>query len=191
MLLIALVVGASSRGPVLFKQERVGHDRRRTRRARAKPGRRVLNGGGRSFWMYKFRTMDHCPPGAASTEVWASAGDTRITRIGSILRRHRLDELPQLFNVLRGDMNVVGPRPEQPALFRQLSLEVDGYLRRQAVRPGITGWAQINQSYDRSVDDVRSKVLLDLEYISRRSAAEDLRIMARTVPVMIWRKGAH
>jgi lipopolysaccharide/colanic/teichoic acid biosynthesis glycosyltransferase len=86
-------------------------------------------------------------------------------------------------------MNVVGPRPEQPELFRQLSAQVDGYVRRQAVPPGITGWAQVNQPYDRSVDDVRKKVRMDLEYIRRRSPGEDLRIMVRTVPVMVWRKG--
>jgi lipopolysaccharide/colanic/teichoic acid biosynthesis glycosyltransferase len=123
-------------------------------------------------------------------EVRASPGDPRITRVGSFLRQHRLDELPQLFNVLGGDMNVVGPRPEQPGLFRELEARVPGYSRRQAVLPGITGWAQVNHGYDQSFEDVRRKVELDIEYIQRRSPAEDLGIMARTVPVMMWRRGS-
>jgi lipopolysaccharide/colanic/teichoic acid biosynthesis glycosyltransferase len=92
--------------------------------------------------------------------------------------------------VLRGEMNVVGPRPEQPKIFEELRSQVRDYPLRQRVLPGITGWAQINHSYDRSMDDVRTKVQLDLEYIERRSAAEDLRIMARTIPVIVLRRGA-
>jgi len=107
-----------------------------------------------------------------------------------VLRKLRLDELPQLFNVLKGDMNIVGPRPEQPTIFVYLREQIEGYQRRQRVRPGITGWAQINQGYDTSVDDVRRKVRYDLEYIRRQSALEDLRIMARTLPVMLLRRGA-
>ncbi len=110
--------------------------------------------------------------------------------MGSFLRTYRLDELPQLFNVLREEMNVVGPRPEQPTIFQELKGQVERYPERQIVLPGITGWAQVNHGYDQSLDDVRKKVELDLEYIRRRSPAEDLRIMARTLPVMIGRKGA-
>jgi lipopolysaccharide/colanic/teichoic acid biosynthesis glycosyltransferase len=123
-------------------------------------------------------------------QVWATENDPRITRIGSILRKYRLDELPQLFNVLLGDMNVVGPRPEQPEIVSQLRESVDGYLERQQVLPGITGWAQVNHSYDACIDDVRKKVNLDLEYIGRRSVARDLMIMARTLPVMIGKRGS-
>jgi lipopolysaccharide/colanic/teichoic acid biosynthesis glycosyltransferase len=191
MLLIALAVAGSSRGPVFFRQRRVGHDRRKNRRAKSLGGLRSFDVGGKVFWIYKFRTMTHSKGEDPSGETWASAGDLRITAIGSVLRKHRLDELPQLINVLRGEMNVVGPRPEQPGLFQELSGQVDDYRRRQGVLPGITGWAQVNHSYDRCVDDVRKKVALDLEYIRRRSPVEDLRIMVRTLPVMVGRKGAH
>jgi lipopolysaccharide/colanic/teichoic acid biosynthesis glycosyltransferase len=189
MVLIAFAVRVTSHGPVLYRQRRVGHDRRR--RAAAAPGyeRRSEDAGGRVFTMRKFRTMYDQGPEPLD-EVRASPGDPRITRVGSFLRQHRLDELPQLFNVLGGDMNVVGPRPEQPGLFRELEARVPGYSRRQAVLPGITGWAQVNHGYDQSFEDVRRKVELDLEYIQRRSPAEDLGIMARTVPVMMWRRGS-
>lgn len=189
MLLIGLAVTVTTRGPVLYRQRRVGHDRRRRTAAAPEDERRTDDAGGRIFTMHKFRTMNHQGP-EVSDEVRASPDDPRITEVGSFLRQHRLDELPQLFNVLAGDMNVVGPRPEQPGLFRELEAQVPGYSRRQSVLPGITGWAQINHGYDRSLDDVRRKVELDLDYIQRRSAAEDLGIMARTVPVMIWRRGS-
>src|SRR2546426_227598 len=109
--------------------------------------------------------------------------------VGGVLRKLRLDELPQLFNVLMGDMNVVGPRPEQPTIFVYLREQIEGYQRRQRVRPGITGWAQVNQGYDTTVGDVRRKVGYDLEYIGRQSVFEDLRIMLRTAPVMLLRRG--
>jgi len=123
--------------------------------------------------------------------VWAQQDDPRVTSIGRVLRKLRLDELPQLLNVLRGDMNIVGPRPEQPAIFVYLREQVEGYQRRQRVRPGITGWAQINLAYDQSVEDVRRKVALDLEYIHRQSALEDFKIMCRTLPVMVLGRGAR
>ena len=125
----------------------------------------------------------------AGTQVWATPDDQRITSLGRILRKFRLDELPQFFNVLRGDMNVVGPRPEQPDIFSHLRSKIEYYPHRQQVLPGITGWAQINLSYDRSLDDVRRKVALDLEYIRRQSAVEDAKIMLRTLPVMLGRRG--
>ena len=143
--------------------------------------------GGKPFTIYKFRTMYE---DGDAPQVWATPGDPRVTPIGRVLRKYRLDELPQLFNVLKGDMNVVGPRPEQPEIFADLRQEVSGYSYRQRVLPGITGWAQINQSYDTCIDDVRRKVELDLEYIGRTSAVEDLRIMAQTVPVMLGKRGA-
>jgi lipopolysaccharide/colanic/teichoic acid biosynthesis glycosyltransferase len=125
-----------------------------------------------------------------STQVWATADDPRITRFGRFIRLYRLDELPQLVNVLLGDMDIVGPRPEQPAIFAQLRDQITGYTDRQRVRPGITGWAQINLHYDTSLEDVRRKLALDLEYISRRSIREDLRIMLRTLPVMAGKFGS-
>jgi lipopolysaccharide/colanic/teichoic acid biosynthesis glycosyltransferase len=123
-------------------------------------------------------------------EVWASKDDPRITPVGRFLRAYRLDELPQLLNVLKGDMNVVGPRPEQPRIFQELRRELDRYPERQRVLPGITGWAQINHHYDQTLEDVERKLQLDLEYIQRRSAFEDIKIMARTMPVMLFRRGA-
>jgi lipopolysaccharide/colanic/teichoic acid biosynthesis glycosyltransferase len=129
----------------------------------------------------------------ASTEgvqVWAQPRDPRVTRLGAVLRKYRLDELPQLFNVLKGDMNIVGPRPEQPKIFAELRDQIDRYPERQRVLPGITGWAQINQSYDQCLSDVRNKLNYDLEYIERESAVQDLLILLRTVPVIVFKKGA-
>jgi lipopolysaccharide/colanic/teichoic acid biosynthesis glycosyltransferase len=190
MILIACAIRLSSPGPILYRQDRVGHDRRRLRGPGSENRRRSSNVGGRIFTMYKFRTMRLVAGDASSGAVWASPNDPRITPVGALLRRHRLDELPQLFNVLRGDMNVVGPRPEQPEIFQELRSRVEAYPERQAVLPGITGWAQINCRYDQSLDDVRAKVAFDLEYIHRRSPGEDLKIMFRTVPVMFGARGS-
>jgi lipopolysaccharide/colanic/teichoic acid biosynthesis glycosyltransferase len=188
MLLIAVAVKLTSRGPVFYTQHRVGLDRRRPAGAAALNGQRREDRGGKLFTIYKFRTMAVARPGAG--EVWATPCDPRVTAVGSVLRRYRLDELPQLVNVLRGDMNIVGPRPEQPEIFLQLRSKVERYVERQRVLPGITGWAQVNQSYDQCLDDVRKKVVLDLEYIRNRSTVADLKIMARTLPVMIGKKGS-
>jgi lipopolysaccharide/colanic/teichoic acid biosynthesis glycosyltransferase len=130
------------------------------------------------------------PSDASIGQVWACDDDPRITGIGRILRRYRLDELPQLINVIRGDMNIVGPRPEQPQIFSELREQVDQYPMRQRVLPGITGWAQVNQGYDETLEDVKTKVDLDLQYIERRSLGKDLMIMARTLPVMIFKRGS-
>jgi lipopolysaccharide/colanic/teichoic acid biosynthesis glycosyltransferase len=111
--------------------------------------------------------------------------------VGRFLRAYRLDELPQLFNVLKGDMNVVGPRPEQPEIFKELREKVDGYQHRQRVLPGITGWAQVNHHYDQCVEDVKRKLEYDLDYISRRSPVEDLMIMTRTPVVMVLKQGSR
>lgn len=187
-LLIALLVKLSSPGPVFFTQPRVGIDRRRGTPTPEQLSRRQKDYGGRLFQIYKFRTM--VQGDAKPSQVWASENDPRITKVGAVLRKYRLDELPQLWNVLKGDMNIVGPRPEQPEIFRDLREQVAAYQRRQRVLPGITGLAQVSHHYDRSVDDVRTKVQYDLEYIHRRSLVEDLRIMARTLPVMVGKKGS-
>jgi len=187
MLLIAALIKLTSRGPVLYTQTRVGLDRRAQRNGSTNH-RRLTDGGGKLFTIYKFRTM-HAGDAPTTPEVWATRNDPRITPLGRILRKYRLDELPQFLNVLRGDMNVVGPRPEQPTIFARLRDQVPGYQERQRVPPGITGWAQVNQRYDTSLDDVRRKVMLDLEYVTRRSVFEDLRILARTVPVVLRRGG--
>jgi len=188
MLVIAALIKLTSPGPVIFRQRRVGIDRRgRSGRDRGDRRRRI-DLGGRLFTMYKFRTMRNDP--ADDRQVWATPDDPRITAVGRVLRKFRLDELPQLFNVLRGEMNIVGPRPEQPEIFQEIREKVDGYEQRQKVLPGITGWAQVNHHYDRCIEDVRRKVQLDLEYIEGRSPLKDLKILARTLPVMVARKGA-
>jgi lipopolysaccharide/colanic/teichoic acid biosynthesis glycosyltransferase len=188
MIVIAVLIKLTSRGSVFYTQTRIGIDRRAPGRP-AGNSRRRENCGGRPFTILKFRTMA-AHKGPSAREVWAVSNDPRITGVGRILRKYRLDELPQLINVLRGEMNVVGPRPEQPTIFARLREEIERYDERQRVHPGITGWAQINHSYDSSVEDVRKKLTFDLEYISRLSAFEDLRIMVRTLPVMIGKKGA-
>jgi len=187
MMLIALAIKLTSPGPVIYSQTRVGLDRRRPVDI-SHQGRRKLDLGGRPFTIYKFRTMRADP--SASLQVWAAPNDSRVTKIGRLLRNTRLDELPQLFNVLRGDMNIVGPRPEQPNIFMSLRQQISRYPERQRVLPGITGWAQVNQQYDTCLDDVRSKVAFDLEYIRDRSALGDLKILLRTIPVMFFRRGA-
>jgi len=187
LLLIGIVVKATSRGPALYTQQRVGVNRRR-RRTQALFDRRGTDAGGRVFTIYKFRTM-RVDAEKGCGAVWATLNDPRVTVVGEVLRRSRLDELPQLFNVIRGDMNIVGPRPERPSIFADLRNRIEDYPIRQRTRPGITGWAQINNAYDVSLDDVRAKVRFDLEYIERQSLVEDVKIMLRTVPVMLFRRG--
>jgi len=187
MLVIAALIRLTSPGPVLYVQPRVGFNRRNGGRPVGNCRRR-LDAGGKLFQMYKFRTMRADAGNGA--QVWAAPDDPRVTPMGRVLRKYRLDELPQLINVLRGDMNLVGPRPEQPEIFARLRQDIDHYAERQRVRPGITGWAQVNHSYDRSTDDVRRKLELDLEYLHRQSVQEDLKIMLRTVPVVVFKQGA-
>ncbi|HJQ10586.1 MAG TPA: sugar transferase [Gemmatimonadaceae bacterium] len=187
MLLFGFLIKLTSPGPILYSQARVGLDRRRRAPGSGSYDRRARDLGGKPFMILKFRTMR--VDAEANGAVWAARGDSRVTRIGRIMRKYRIDELPQLFNVLRGEMNIVGPRPERPSIFSRLCNDISDYPLRQRARPGITGWAQVNQAYDTSLDDVRSKVRYDLEYIERRGVAEDLMIMARTVPVMIFRRG--
>jgi lipopolysaccharide/colanic/teichoic acid biosynthesis glycosyltransferase len=186
MLVFAILVKLTSPGPIFYAQARVGLDRRRSG-ATGPYDRRTRDLGGRAFMILKFRTMrvDAEKNGA----VWAAQRDVRVTRVGRVMRKYRIDELPQLVNVIRGEMNIVGPRPERPSIFSRLCDDIAEYPLRQRARPGITGWAQVNQAYDTSLDDVKSKVRFDLEYIERQGVAEDLMIMARTVPVMIFRKG--
>ena len=187
LLLIALAIKLTSRGPVLYTQERVGLDRRLPG-PEAGNHRRTRDIGGRPFTIYKFRTM-WVDAESATGAVWATQNDPRITPVGRFLRQYRLDEIPQLLNVMRGEMNIVGPRPERPTIFAELRGHIAEYPLRQRAKPGITGLAQIHHHYDRSVDDVRTKVRYDLEYIRRQSVWEDLRIMLRTIPVVLFRRG--
>jgi exopolysaccharide biosynthesis polyprenyl glycosylphosphotransferase len=170
-LLVALAIKMASRGPVLFKQRRIGK--------RAK-----------EFTLYKFRSMIEDAE-KDTGPVWAEKDDKRVTKIGWILRRTRLDEIPQLLNVLRGEMSLVGPRPERPYFVGQLMQEIPLYSRRLNVKPGITGWAQTKHTYDASFDDVREKVKYDLYYIENMSLTLDLKILARTILVTLTGSGAH
>ena len=169
--LIAVALKLSSRGPVFYHQERVGLQ-------------------GRTFTVHKFRSMR--PDAEAVTgAVWASkAGDGRVTPIGGFLRRARLDELPQLWNVLKGDMSMVGPRPERPEFIQRLSSVIPFYGQRHVVRPGITGWAQVQYTYGASVEDAFEKLQYDLYYVKNMSIALDLFILFSTVKTVLLSRGA-
>lgn len=187
MLVVAIAVRLTSPGPVIYTQIRIGQDRRRRGGSAGAP-RRANDLGGKPFRIYKFRTM-RVDAEKASGAVWATQNDPRVTPIGRVLRKYRLDELPQLFNVILGDMNIVGPRPERPVIFQELRQTIHGYEYRQLARPGITGLAQVSQNYDSNLDDVKRKVQYDLTYIRKQSLVEDMRIMALTVPVVLFGKG--
>ncbi|MFN2315429.1 MAG: sugar transferase [Gemmatimonadales bacterium] len=188
-LLIAALIKLTSRGPALYTQIRVGLDTRGTGLQPNDP-RRKQDLGGRPFRIYKFRTMT-VNAESETGAVWAQKNDCRITSVGRILRQYRLDELPQLINVLKGEMNVVGPRPERPTIFADLRDKIPNYQVRQRAYPGITGHAQINLEYDSTLDDVRKKVEYDLEYIEKAGFWEDLKIMLNTIPVMLFRRGSR
>ncbi|MEO8287335.1 MAG: sugar transferase [Chloroflexota bacterium] len=163
--LVALAIKLDSPGPVLFKQVRVGR-------------------GGKLFKIVKFRTMRQDAE-ASTGAVWAQNKDVRITRIGRFLRKSRLDEIPQLWNIIVGDMSFVGPRPERPEFDEQLEREIPFYRARRAVRPGLTGWAQVSYGYGNSMLDALRKVEYDLFYIKRESLYIDLLILLRTVSVVL------
>ena len=169
MILTAIAVRRDSPGPVLFTQERVGAD-------------------GRSFTLFKFRSMradaeKHTGP------VWAQEDDPRITKVGKFIRKTRLDELPQLFNVLTGDMSLVGPRPERPHFVDALAEQIPYFRQRHIVKPGVTGWAQINYPYGNTVEDALQKLQYDLFYIKYQSVLFDLSIVFNTVKTVLLRKG--
>ena len=183
LVLIAIAIKVTSRGPIFYTQTRVGIDRR-GRRTLAMHERRLQDLGGAAFTIYKFRSM-YVNAEGKSGAVWATVNDPRVTPLGRFLRRFRLDELPQLINVVNGDMNLVGPRPERPSIVARLREDIREYPLRQRVKPGITGLAQINLSYDSCLEDVRAKVRYDLEYLRRQSLLEDIKIMLKTVPTMV------
>lgn len=166
MLLTALAVRLTSAGPILFRQTRVG-----------------LNG--KPFTLYKFRSMV-VNAEAATGAVWATRNDPRVTRIGGFLRKTRLDELPQLFNVLAGQMSIVGPRPERPEFVSVLSEQIPFYRQRHSVKPGVTGWAQINYKYGDTIEDTIVKLEYDLYYIKNLSPSLDAYIIFHTVKVMLF-----
>ncbi len=187
MALIAVLIKLTSRGPVFYTQVRVGLDRRGNR-LNATNHRRTADIGGAPFQIYKFRTM-RVDAESGTGAVWATKKDPRITFVGGFLRQYRLDELPQLINVIRGEMNIVGPRPERPTIFAELRETIREYPLRQRARPGITGLAQINHHYDACLEDVQKKVQYDLEYLRKQGVAEDLKIMLKTIPVILFRRG--
>jgi sugar transferase (PEP-CTERM system associated) len=168
--LIALLIKLDSPGPVFFCQERVGQD-------------------GRIFKLWKFRSMRKDAE-LKTGPVWASAQDARVTRVGRYLRRLRLDEVPQLINVLKGDMSLVGPRPERPSFVEKLSSVIPFYYLRHAVKPGVTGWAQINYGYGSSIEDSVEKLQYDLFYIKNISCALDLLVILHTIKTVLVRKGS-
>lgn len=169
--LTALVIKIVSPGPVFFSQERVGLD-------------------GELFKIYKMRTM-RIDAEKGTGPVWAQENDPRLIKFGKIIRKAHIDELPQLFNVLRGEMSIVGPRPERPVFVKSLSREISDYPKRINVRPGITGLAQVWHKYDETIQDVRKKVKYDLLYIREMCFMVDLRILMRTVLVSARGKGAR
>lgn len=173
MLLVAaaIMLESGGKGPVLFHQVRVG-----------------LNG--RQFRVHKFRSM-RTDAEADGVARWASKNDNRITRVGAVIRKTRLDELPQVFNVLRGEMSLVGPRPERPEFVEQLEKEIPFYAERHRVKPGLTGWAQLSYPYGATINDARNKLEFDLYYVKNASAFLDLIILLETVEVVLWGKGAH
>lgn len=188
LLVLAILVKATSRGPILYAQTRVGLDRR-WRSTLALQERRLEDLGGQVFTIYKFRTM-RVDAERVSGAVWAQENDPRVTKLGKYMRLLRLDEIPQFWNVLLGDMNVVGPRPERPSIVSRLREDIPEYQARHRVKPGITGLAQINQKYDASLEDVRSKVSWDLKYIRQQGLWLDLSILLKTVPsVLIKHRG--
>jgi len=170
MLVVGLLVKLSSAGPALYHQQRVGQH-------------------GRVFTVHKFRSMRHDAE-LASGAVWASANDPRVTRIGRILRRTRLDELPQLWNVLVGDMSFVGPRPERPEFVESLTRQIPFYGQRHVLKPGVTGWAQVRYTYGASVEDAMEKLQYDLFYIKNLSLALDAYIVLETIKTVLVRRGS-
>jgi exopolysaccharide biosynthesis polyprenyl glycosylphosphotransferase len=165
---LALAIYLDSKGPIFYHQERVGL-------------------GGVSFMLTKFRSM--VPDAEAAGAVWAADGDPRITRVGRFLRRTRLDELPQVWNMLRGNMTLIGPRPERPEFVRRLDELLPYYAVRHSVKPGITGWAQVCYDYGNSVEDALMKLQYDLYYVKKRGPLLDAIIILRTVRVVLLMKG--
>jgi len=170
-LLTAIAIKLDSEGPVFFTQERMGMN-------------------GKIFKMIKFRSMRKDAE-KLTGPVWSQKNDSRVTRVGKLIRKLRIDEIPQFINVLKGDMSVVGPRPERPYFVEKLSQEIPYYKRRLKVRPGITGWAQVKHKYDESIEDVKIKLRYDLFYIENMSLRMDLKILFRTIFVVLFGKGHY
>jgi sugar transferase (PEP-CTERM system associated) len=170
MAFAAIAVAIEDGLPILYRQERVGRD-------------------GASFTLFKFRSMRR--DAEKGRPQWAMSGDPRTTRVGNVLRKFRVDELPQLINVLKGDMSFVGPRPERPFFVAELAQQIPFYRERHSVKPGITGWAQVNYPYGASLDDARQKLAYDLYYVKNRTLFLDFLILVQTVRVVLFHEGAR
>jgi len=170
LLLTAIAIKFESRGPVFFRQERAGKD-------------------GRIFLVFKFRSMIE---GAENNgAAWATENDPRITKVGRAIRFLRIDELPQVLNVFRGEMSLVGPRPERPEFVKELEARIPFYGIRHSVRPGITGWAQVKYGYGASVEDALKKLEYDLFYLKNMSVLLDIKILLKTIGVVLFGQGAR
>ena len=170
VLVTAILIKLDSHGPILYRQERVGEN-------------------GRLFTLLKFRSMKVDAEEAGP--VWASKDDDRVTRIGRIIRKIRVDEIPQFWNILRGEMNFVGPRPERPHFVSQLASEIPYYEQRHLIPPGLTGWAQIKYPYGASIEDARQKLQYDLFYVKNQSLILDAIILFETIKIILFGRGAH
>lgn len=169
LLITAILIKVSSKGPIFYTQKRLGKS-------------------GKVFKVIKFRSMVHNAE-SESGPTWADRDDPRVTAVGRLMRRIRLDEVPQFINVLKNDMSIVGPRPERPFFVEQLKKEIPYYSRRLLVKPGITGWAQVKHTYDSSIEDVKTKLQYDFYYIENLSLSLDFRIMVNTILVVFTMKG--
>lgn len=206
MILTAIAVAVTSRGPIIYSQRRVGINQRMKRRDRRNPlqpaippadtgerrhpenQRRRSVAYGKPFVLHKFRTMRTDAEKAGAQ--FATKGDNRVTPVGRFLRKSRLDELPQLWNVLKGEMSLVGPRPERPEFVEKLSIEIPNYLNRLGLKPGLTGLAQVVNGYDNEIESFRRKVKYDLIYLQNCCIRNDLKILFRTIGVVLTGKGA-
>ena len=168
-LVISIIIKLTSRGPIIYRQKRVGLY-------------------GKEFYIYKFRTM-YDDAERQTGPVWASKHDPRITPVGFWLRKLRLDEIPQFFNVIKGDMSLVGPRPERPFFVDEFKKKIPLYTRRLRVKPGITGWAQVKWKYDSDIEDVREKTKYDLFYVENMSLSMDLKILINTIITILTGRG--
>ena len=171
MIITAVCIAVDSKGPIFYRQERVGQN-------------------GKTFSVLKFRSMRVDAENSGAPQ-WAAAKDDRVTRVGATLRRFRLDELPQLLNVLRGEMSLVGPRPERPFFVNQLTKDIPFYALRHSVKPGVTGWAQVRYHYGASIEDSLEKLQYDLYYVKNHSLRLDLLVLFATVGVVLSGKGAR
>jgi sugar transferase (PEP-CTERM system associated) len=171
MMLTAICIAFESHGPIFYRQERVGQD-------------------GKPFSVLKFRSM-RVNAEKDGAPQWAAAKDDRVTRIGSIIRRFRIDEFPQLVNVLKGEMSLVGPRPERPFFVEQLTAEIPFYALRHTVKPGVTGWAQVRYEYGASIEDSLEKLQYDLYYVKNHSLFVDILVLVETIAVVLSGRGAR